>query len=381
MARGAAMNVFLLGATPSISFDAAESPIVKLGKTGGNTGNQIIAHALLGQIEYDDVSWQHSIDPRAVKERFDMIVIAAANFLFKSFDFGGMAEYIEKANLPVAIVGLGAQSNTYDPNIELLPGTERFVKVVAERATKIGVRGPYTREVLERRGVHNVTVTGCPSYYMSRSPVLTLTKREFGAVKKLSVNASRDVVTHAFDANKMSKLVRDIYRQAILLDADFVAQSEHAEIVLSDGAPAECGRALDDIAKYLDGVAEDRRVRAWANGHIRAFFDVDQWIDAIRGYDFVFGNRFHGNMIALQHGVPACVVCHDTRTEDMCKFLGMPHVNIVDLDTIDVRDLYDRVDCVSLAERYKTLYPKYIAFLRENGLTPRQPVSHLSAAE
>ena len=44
-----------------------------------------------------------------------MIVVAAANFLFPKFDFGGMADYIERANLPVAIVGLGAQSNSYDP--------------------------------------------------------------------------------------------------------------------------------------------------------------------------------------------------------------------------------------------------------------------------
>jgi hypothetical protein len=375
------MNIFLLGATPSISSDASELPIVKLGQTGGNTGNQIIAHALLSQIKYDEISWQHSIDPRAIRERFDMIVIAAANFLFRSFDFGGMADYIEKADLPVAIVGLGAQSNTYDPNIELLPGTERFVKVIAERTKKIGVRGPYTREVLDRRGVHNVTVTGCPSYYMGRSRALTLTKPDFSAVKKFSVNASRDVVTHAFDSSRMSKIVRDIYRQAILLDADFIAQSEHAEIILSSDVAAERGRALDEIAKYLDGVADDQRVRAWANEHIRTFFDVDQWIDAISGYDFVFGNRFHGNMIALQHGVPACVICHDTRTEDMCKFLGMPHVNIVKMEGIDVKELYDRVDGVSLGERYKTLYPKYIAFLRQNGLTPREAVSHLSAAE
>jgi polysaccharide pyruvyl transferase WcaK-like protein len=375
------MNIFLLGATPSISIDATDSPIVRLGKTGGNTGNQIIAHALLSQIEYDDVSWQHSIDPRVVKERFDMIVIAAANFLFKSFDFGGMADYIEKADLPVAIVGLGAQSNTYDPNIQLLPGTERFVKVIAERAVKIGVRGPYTRDVLERRGVHNVTVTGCPSYYMSRSPALTLTKRDFAAVKKISVNASRDVVTHAFDSSKMSKVVQDIYRQAILLDADFIAQSEHAEIILSNGVPAERDRALDEMARYLEGAADDQRIRAWAKDHVRVFFDVDQWIDAIRSYDFVLGNRFHGNMIALQHGVPACVVCHDTRTEDMCRFLGMPHVNIVDIDAVDVRELYDRVDCGALGERYKVLFPQYIAFLQQNGLTPKAAVSHLSAAE
>jgi polysaccharide pyruvyl transferase WcaK-like protein len=374
------MNIFLLGATPRISFDAAESPLSKLNRTGGNTGNQIIAHALLSQIEYDDLSWQHSIDPRTLKERYDMIVIAAANFLFPAFDFGGMADYIEKADLPLAIVGLGAQSNTYDPNIQLTPGSERFVKVIAERAVKIGVRGPFTREVLERRGVHNVTVTGCPSYYMGRSPTLSLRKREFAALKNLSVNASRDVVTHAFDANKMAHVVREIYRLAIELDADFIAQSEHAEIVLSDGAAGDRDRALGDIAAYLKGVADDARVRGWAKDHVHVYFDVEEWIEAIRKYDFVFGNRFHGNMLALQHGVPACVICHDTRTEDMCEFLGMPFVSIVDLEKMDVQDLYDRVDCVALEERYRTLFPQYMSFLQQNGLKPKAPLRQRSAA-
>jgi len=375
------MKIFLLGATPSFTSDPGDTPIAKLGKTGGNTGNQIIAHALLSQIEHDEVAWEYSVDPREVGERYDMIVIAAANFLFRSFDFGGMAEYIEKANLPVAIVGLGAQSSSYDPNIELMPGTERFVKVIAERAVRIGVRGPFTREVLARRGVHNVTVTGCPSYYMSRSPSLMLTKREFGAVDRIAVNASRDVVSHAFDTDRMARLVRGIYREAVRRDADFIAQSEHAEIILASGSPEERARACEELVSALDGVADRARLGAWAREHVKVFFDVDGWIDAIRGYDFVFGHRFHGNMIALQHGVPACVICHDTRTEDMCRFLGMPYVNIFDLDEVDVRDLYDRVDCAALEERYRVLFPQYLSFLRQNGLTPRVMLPQLTAAE
>lgn len=264
-----------------------------------------------------------------------MFVIAAANFLFKSFDFGGMADYIEKADLPVAIVGLGAQAHSYDPDIKLLPGTERFLKVVAERAVSIGVRGPFTQQVLHRRGIHNVTVTGCPSYYMRGAPVAELAKPDFRKVRKISINASRDVIAHAFDSIKMLKIVREIYREGIDWNADFIAQSEKAEIRLADHAPPEhLNPALEEICGFLRGVAEDAKVSEWARGHMRVFFRVMDWIDAIRGYDFVFGNRFHGNMVALQHGVPACVVCHDTRTEEMCRFLAMPFVNIVDIPSI-----------------------------------------------
>src|SRR5262249_33259916 len=181
---------------------------------------------LLSQIAYENVAWDYRVDPSQVHERFDVIVVAAANFLFPKFDFGGMADYIERADLPVAIVGLGAQSSNYDPNISLMPGTERFVKVIAERAVSIGVRGPYTQEVLARRGVDNVMVTGCPSYYMGGLGGISIKLRPFEEIKRLSINASRDVIVHSFDKDKMRELVQEIYSTGVAWKADFIAQSE-----------------------------------------------------------------------------------------------------------------------------------------------------------
>ena len=137
--------------------------------TGGNTGNQLIAYSLLDQLEVDEVSWDFRTPPAEVDEKFDLFVIAASNFLFPQFDFAGMSDYIEATSLPCVVVGLGAQSNNYDPNLELSAGTERLVKVMAERGALIGVRGAYTKAVLEARGVHNTQVTGCPSYYVRRT--------------------------------------------------------------------------------------------------------------------------------------------------------------------------------------------------------------------
>ncbi|SFI09111.1 polysaccharide pyruvyl transferase family protein [Bradyrhizobium sp. Gha] len=363
------MNIFLLGATPSISAEPGEDPISKLAKTGGNTGNQLIAHGLLSQIAYNDISWDYRVDPKEVHERYDMIVIAAANFLFPKFDFGGMADYIERADLPVAIVGLGAQSNNYDPNIELMPGTERFVKVIAERAVSIGVRGPYTKDVLAHRGVHNVTVTGCPSYYMSGPRGPQIVRRPFEELRRISVNASRDVIGHAFDKETMRRVVLDIYKLGATWKADFIAQSELAEIrVAEDRAGIGIGESLNTIVGFMRDVVPDDEACDWAKAHMRVFFDVDEWLKEIEAFDFVFGTRFHGCMIALQRGVPALVVCHDTRTEDMCRFLGVPWVSILNVEQIDVATLYSKIDPVAILDRYGELWPSYVEFLGSNGL-------------
>jgi hypothetical protein len=77
-------------------------------------------------------------------------------------------------------------------------------------------------------------------------------------------------------------------------------------------------------------------------------------------------------MVALQRGVPALVICHDTRTEDMCRFLGMPFVSIVDLDEIDVAQLYDRLGLETLDRRYQELYPAYTRFLTVNKLKAKE---------
>ncbi|MBV9079044.1 MAG: polysaccharide pyruvyl transferase family protein [Methylobacteriaceae bacterium] len=366
------MRIFLLGATPSISVPPDAPWDTKLARTGGNTGNQVIAHSLLRELAVSEVSWDYSMPPEKVGEEYDLFVIAAANFLHAGCDLGGMAQYIEATQLPCLMVGLGAQSNSYEPRIELKPGTERLVRVVAERTRSIGVRGPFTQAVLDTMGIRNVQVTGCPSYYVSCEPTIAIDKGPLPERPKVAINASRDVYRHSFDAGHMERLVRELVAQGIALEADFVAQSEGEEIVLAENRDAAAReRALERLTALFAGAAPDAALRDWFAQHMRVYFSVEDWAEAIRSYDFVAGTRFHGCILALQNRVPAFVICHDTRTADMCAFLGLPHVNMTELDHVDIRELHARADLDGLKERYATLYPAYKAFLEGNGVAHR----------
>ena len=194
-----------------------------------------------------------------------------------------------------------------------------------------------------------MTVTGCPSYYMSGFSGPNLAERSFEEVKRISINASRDVIGHSFDRERMNKIVRDIYRLGVEWNADFIAQTEREEIRIADKGGVNVDEPLIKFGEFLKGVVPEQAARSWAAKHARVFFDVEDWLKAMKGYDFVLGNRFHGCMVALQCDVPAVVICHDTRTEDMCQFLAMPFVSIVDLDGIDVEFLYSLIDRAALS--------------------------------
>jgi len=367
------MKIFLMGATPRFDVTRFDSVADRLAQTGGNTGNQLIAYGLMKPLVCDDVSWDFHIGPERVSAEYDLILIAAANFLFPGFDFGGMADFIEQTDLPVAIVGLGAQSKDYSPRIPLKPGTERLMRVVAERAPIIGVRGAFTAQVLEEMNIRNVQIIGCPSYYMNGEGDPLACNRALSEKPKIAVNASRDVVGHAFDAQKMREVVASLIQEAIRYDGIFVAQTEREEMVLATGSnDTETGAALEKLGAYFaDSVPDVKLLKTWAKEHSRVYWSVEQWIDDMRELDLVVGTRFHGAMAALLAGTPAFVFCHDTRTSEMSEFLGVPSASIEAVERIELREVYDRIDPDHFNARRAELFPAYKRFLEVNGLQHR----------
>ncbi|MEI9927219.1 MAG: polysaccharide pyruvyl transferase family protein [Sphingomonas sp.] len=365
------MRIFLTGAKPSFNVHATTSLAERFGKTGSNTGNQVIAYGLLNGLVHDEASWDPTLKPAEVNERFDHVVIAAANFLHSGFDFTYLANFLEQIRLPISIVGLGAQSRDFSADVELTPGTERLVRVLAERCARIGVRGEYTAQLLANRGVTNVQLTGCPSYYADFGHAVPevlprLTKRS-----RVAVNASRDVIRHAFDPRAMRAAVAKLMRLAIHRDAIFVAQTEHEEMVIAEGFIENPGRYLGVLYGLFGRKMERSAFDAWALARCKVFWDVEKWVEAMAAHDFVIGTRFHGAMAGLLAGTPALIVCHDTRTTEMSEFLHIPHVGLDAFNATPVAELHARIDLFDYRARRAVLRDAYAEFLRANGLEYR----------
>ena len=359
-----------MGATPSFDLAKHSTLANRLAATGGNSGNQIIAYGLLKTFKHTEVAWDYTIGPDRVNSEFDVIVIAAANFLFPAFDFAGMADFISQTKLPVVMVGLGAQSNDpTNPIIPLKEGTLRLVKIASERSALIGVRGEYTARVLEHLGIKNVQITGCPSYYLPGKAGYQIRNEPFDIQSPIAIHASRDVFKHSFDASKMKAIVFDLYKEAARRKGIFIAQTEVDEITLAESEDqGERDIALVRLMATSKDGGSPELMKPWFEKGMHVYWTVPEWTEAMKAFPFVIGTRFHGTMAALHAGTPAVCICHDSRTTEMCEFLGIPNVALKDIERLDVVKSRAEADFAGLGKRYNELYARYREFLTTNSL-------------
>jgi hypothetical protein len=359
-------------------------------KTAGNTGNMLIAHSLWREVRYETARhWRYDGDPAELRENFDAIVFPAANTLNPSYDFGHIADAIEKVNLPCVMAGLGAQSrNDGNPRLALKEGTVRLVKIISERGKCIGVRGEFTASVLAELGIHNFELTGCPSFYSSLSPELALRRKPPGDIRRVALNGSRRVFKGSFDPERMRAVENALLTDALNYDTEFFAQNGAEEIQLALDPDRITDARLEPLTSYYSSVAPGEVIRFFRN-KTRLFGSIDEWRDALSSFDLVIGTRIHGCVLGMLAGVPPILVTHDTRTQEMSRLLGLPQHRMDDPALFDpakglasllpwgrkkkgaaisIRRLYEEADYDAMAASYARLYARFKTFLEGNNL-------------
>lgn len=363
-------KVLLWGALPVLP--SGESFEISYKRSGNNLGNTLIGNGVASMLQgYDYIFRSQLQSPAHAQEVCSRIVIPAANFLWKSFDFGYMAEFIESTDLPVTMLGLGAQTHDRSEISEIHPNTLRLVKVVAERSPSIGVRGFYTAEVLAAHGVTNVEVLGCPSLYTLGRPPSVIMPCNSGADKRISVNFSRRVSSHSFSQSSLRKIENQVLRIAIDCESQFIIQDEIEEACISAGnASVDQVKAVTDYFSDVDSAD----VVSYFHRHSKYFSSYADWSESISRCGLSIGSRLHGNLVALLNGVPALTIVHDSRTLEMCALAGIPFLNILeyaDLSADDILSMTSELTYVNFESNMRYLYGKMIDFLSIHGLNHR----------
>ncbi len=344
--------------------------------TGENTGNLFIGNGLRQNTiaARKDNFPGFGKDPRELEERFDIIFIAAANFISSHDDFTEYHEYFRRLRLPMFCWGLGSQVPPHKPLV-MLPGTERFIRLLGERCVSIGVRGVFTAERLAEMGIKNVSVVGCPSLLnLSKANIEALATRKpsLDGVAIHFTNNGRG--EHALNAPAMAASENALFRRMLHEDSHYVLQNEGAELnymaAKDAGDEAEMRSYAAQILATFDVSDKDRSAaEAYLNERMRIFFDVPAWRSWIGTMSASVGTRFHGNIGSLLGGTPALFLAHDHRTRELCDLLQVPHVLLErEFSGDELAERMISCDYGPFLRRFAELTQEWRSFLTANGI-------------
>ena len=369
--------------------DANLPPLKSTELIGGNQGNLLFQFstaralaaddAVLSTISYGEFK-RNSIAAKAdrINAECDHLVMPMSSSL--RFQMGEKmhqwADLIEKVEVPVTVVGIGAQlsleeaeSATFRPSrVTGLTASwsevkaheaacRRFISAVLDKSESIGVRGEITKQYLEHLGFpgDRVDVIGCPSLFMW-GPGFRWPQPATGLSPESALSLSFD---HRIPATAaiLHRTVDDfpgatVYAQE-RLTARMVLTGEEtrADWKGDQRFPVKTSHPL---------YAQHRMVyypTAWA------------WIESLKGVDFAFGPRLHGSIAALLAGAPVHLLAHDSRTVEIARYHHIPYTLIRDLtDDSTAEELYAAVDTAGFNANYDELFGRFLAFLTRNGL-------------
>lgn len=306
-----------------------------LAALGANAGNLMFQYAcprlIEGQARHIGLANVPYTD-RTALQNARALVFPAANHLRLGADWTGLCAYLEAAQLPLVVLGLGAQAGREDMGhmrraLRADPMIGRFAAILRERAIAISFRGIYSASVGHDLGLSG-PVLGCPSWLIN--PDVNLGQsllQQFKAVLDMPL-------TIGLAAAAPFEIAGDAKRRAIEQKLiQFLHQSDGLYIQQSGGIAAM--RVARD---GVDGLPENHRASLgailWPEGQAAlwpllkrtGYFPVSapEWITKLRATSLVLGSRLHGVMAALAAGRAAALIAHDSRTAETTATMALP---------------------------------------------------------
>lgn len=85
------------------------------------------------------------------------------------------------------------------------------------------------------------------------------------------------------------------------------------------------------------------------------------------------GERFHGNIVQVQNGVPALFLTVDSRTSELTEFFDLPHIPINSFDANKPIEYYfEQADYSQFNKNYKAKRKIFLDFLKKNNLVEQK---------
>lgn len=336
------------GLIPGIAFLSTSEAMRRV---GNNCGNLVFQYAVSNIIDEPTtiIGLDLPYDVHAVRDRCRVLVIPSANFLREGFDLTPFVSFIDKTELPLIFVGLGAQADDFHKiKFDFHPSILRLIELIKDRCVGLSVRGEFTEKVLKSYGVNNAIITGCPSNFINKSSAFVS-----GMQQKLQQPLD-SFIAHSDEAWPKSPLKRRVEkrlvrwvakRPAVIMQQSVPRVMDYLRQNNLSSAQADNTQLEISLRNALMPDADIATFRKFIKTRVRTYFCVDQWLEDSSKYDFSIGLRLHGNMVAWQSGTPSLWIYHDARTRELVETMELPRISIEDFlekcNSIDkCRELY-----------------------------------------
>lgn len=327
---------------------------------GRNTGNVCFADAMVSQLNYEDEIRCYNIGEYSEKAVF---VLPASSWIGANGNVLRMIfSPLENKDVSLVVIGLGIQGSIDESTSSIVDklseDTISALKIMSEHSVSIGLRGEITASVLEKLGIYNYKIVGCPSFY---EPF-----RYWGRVNDWNKDFNPEKVVCGVTPynNYEHKILELAYEE----QNDLVLQSmDDLPLTLLENQKIE-KRHIDGRFPQLDIKPYELKTYIQKKGKI--FYSRESWSEYLYKQDisFAWGTRFHGNMMAFSNGIPALWIIHDARTKEMVDAMKLPHLSYKQF--ADIKSVLELCEKCSYDDSFKKSYRemamRYIDFLDEN---------------
>lgn len=327
----------------------------------GNSGNSYITYSVIKMIygefvDIDDIKnmWLTKYNKTTVEEinkSYDKVILILQDNLrindsyYKHDIYEEAIKFFEKIKLPIVCFSLGSNSFGTKLNIKnLKKSLIKFLQIVSHKTESFGVRGEYTQEILEKIGIKNSTVTGCPSYF------------EAGPSRKVikSYHKNKKLLIGGFVNNRY---VNDYESHLILQD-----EEKYIKLLMGDSIKDF------DLEGFHYKSYDKEVLKLYLKKQIHFFVNMDQWKSFIKDKNFSFyiGTRIHGSIMAINSGIVPIVTHQDFRSKEMCDLFKITNIDLDYED--DIFEIYQNIDVNKINKEYKNLFNNFSKWIESNGL-------------
>ena len=286
-----------------------------------------------------------------------------ANFFVPEYkdNMYSMSETFSKIKIPTYIIACGAQAKSYDDLDILLTAvsepSKRFISSIYETGGEFALRGNFTKAFFDKLGFTTAVVTGCPSIFQLDRDFKVLSNK----VSEEDFNPCFNGDIHIFDS-AISQFDTYFFDQDIF----FYKIYDNNYNVNYD---------LISLLKYyhyenlssIKLLGENKLVNTPNMNDWRAFL-------INKKFDYSFGTRIHGSIMAILSGIPSTVIAIDTRTQEMADYFDIPYV-IHKKNKVYTKDeiyqMYMDADYSKFNDTFSAKFDFYEDFLIQHGIVQR----------